>query len=73
MQTDQTDTVARFLRALSPANRDDVQRLPREKQEQMAEAWERYLQDDASLLTLSELDPAAAEHRAAENVIQDLL
>ncbi|MEW2578514.1 hypothetical protein [Streptomyces syringium] len=67
-----TDTVKRFLNALSPASREDVQQMPAEKQEQMAAAWEKYLSDDTSLLTLSELDPPSAEHRAAEHVIQDL-
>ncbi|MFD7234834.1 hypothetical protein ACFWAT_05920 [Streptomyces syringium] len=70
-RTMQTDTVKRFLNALSPASREDVQNMPAEKQEQMAAAWEKYLSDDTSLLTLSELDPPSAEHRAAEHVIQD--
>ncbi|MET7853954.1 hypothetical protein AB0D78_41190 [Streptomyces avermitilis] len=73
MQTDPTDTVARFLHALSPASRDVVRQLPRDQQEMMAAAWEGHLRDDTSLLTLSELDPASAEHQAAERVVQDLL
>ncbi|MCC3775097.1 hypothetical protein [Streptomyces sp. UNOB3_S3] len=67
----QTDTVTRFLHALSPASREDVEQLPREQQEKMAEEWERYLRDDTDLLSLSELDPAVAENRAAEHVIRD--
>ncbi|MFG2386942.1 hypothetical protein [Streptomyces avermitilis] len=73
MQTDSADTVARFLHALSPASREVVRQLPRDQQETLAAAWERDLLDDTSLLTLSELDPASAEHRAAEHVVQDLL
>ncbi|MET8248651.1 hypothetical protein ABZV31_32210 [Streptomyces sp. NPDC005202] len=66
------DTVTRFLHALSPASQERVRELPREKQEQMAQAWERHLSDDTDLLSVSELDPAAAEHQAAEHVVQDL-
>ncbi|MEU2589230.1 hypothetical protein ABZ612_41970 [Streptomyces avermitilis] len=73
MQTDPADTVARFLHALSPASREVVRQLPRDQQETLAAAWERDLLDDTSLLTLSELDPASAEHRAAEHVVRDLL
>ncbi|MEV5242452.1 hypothetical protein AB0K89_25620 [Streptomyces cinnamoneus] len=71
METDQTDTVARFLHALSPASREDVRQLPREQQEKMAGAWEGLLRDDTDLLALSELDPPTAEHRAAEHVVRD--
>ncbi|GAA5705661.1 hypothetical protein AQJ43_35840 [Streptomyces avermitilis] len=73
MQTDPAETVERFLHALSPASREVVRQLPRDQQEMMAASWERHLRDDTSLLTLSELDPASAEHRAAEDVVQDLL
>ena len=66
------DARTRFLHALSPASRERVQQLPGKKQEQMAEAWEEHLRDDTDLMTLSELDPATAEHQAAEHVVQDL-
>ncbi len=65
----ETDTVTRFLHALNPTSREDVRQLPREQQEKMAAAWEDYLRDDTDLLTLSELDPPAAESKAAEHVV----
>ncbi|MEU4213185.1 hypothetical protein AB0F13_24875 [Streptomyces sp. NPDC026206] len=71
MQSDRTDTVTRFLHALSPASREDVQQLPREQQEKMAAEWENHLRDDTDLMSLSELDPATAENRAAEGVARE--
>ncbi|MFI9722125.1 hypothetical protein ACIHFE_21085 [Streptomyces sp. NPDC052396] len=68
----QTDTVSRFLHALSPAHRETVRQLPREQQERLAEQWEGYLSDDTDLLSLSELDPAGAEAAAAAHVVKDL-
>ncbi|GAA2709975.1 MULTISPECIES: hypothetical protein [Streptomyces] len=67
----ETDTVTRFLHALSPASREDVQQLPREEQEKLAATWEDYLRDDTDLLSLSELDPPTAENRAAEHVVRE--
>ncbi|MEU7133314.1 hypothetical protein [Streptomyces sp. NPDC046261] len=71
MPSDQPDTVARFLHALSPASREDVRQLSRDQQEKLAAEWEKHLRDDTDLLALSELDPATAEHRAAEGVAKD--
>ncbi|MEU9303467.1 hypothetical protein [Streptomyces sp. NPDC048269] len=68
-----TDSLTRFLKALAPARREEVQQLPRERQEDMAAAWEKRLADDVSLLTLSELDPHTAESRAAEDVAEESL
>ncbi|KUJ67159.1 hypothetical protein ACZ90_30440 [Streptomyces albus subsp. albus] len=69
----ETDTVTRFLKALSPATREQVAALPAEQQEQLADDWEEVLSDDTSLLSLSELDPPSAEHRAAEQVARAAL
>ncbi|MEU7556632.1 hypothetical protein AB0B01_30690 [Streptomyces sp. NPDC044571] len=63
-----TDPLSRFLQALPPAKREAVEQLPEDRQEAMASEWERRLSDDVSLLTVSELDPHAAEARAAEEV-----
>jgi hypothetical protein len=67
----QTDTVTRFLNALTPASRDSVRQQPRETQEKLAAAWEKYLVDDTDLLSLDELDPHTAEHQAAEHVVKE--
>ncbi|MFC0599807.1 hypothetical protein [Streptomyces palmae] len=69
----ETDTVARFLKALSPATRKEVAALPAEQQRQLADDWEEVLRDDTSLLPVSELDPPNAEHRAAEQVARAAL
>ncbi|MFG2297914.1 hypothetical protein [Streptomyces sp. NPDC048603] len=66
-----TDPVTRFLHALSPASREEAEGLPREEQERMAQAWEGYLRDDTSLLTVDEIDPPMSEHDAAEHVMRD--
>ncbi|MET9961769.1 hypothetical protein ABZ128_22405 [Streptomyces sp. NPDC006326] len=68
-----TDPLSRFLQALPPARREAVEQLPRERQEALAAEWERRLSDDVSLLTVSELDPHAAEARAAEDVAAEAL
>ncbi|MGW0391035.1 hypothetical protein ACWDYJ_09045 [Streptomyces sp. NPDC003042] len=67
------DSLSRFLKALAPARREAVEQLPREQQEAMAAEWEQRLSDDVSLLTLSELDPHAAESRVAEDVTKENL
>jgi hypothetical protein len=55
-----TDTVGRFLHALSPRLREDVERRPREEQQRLADAWETELAEDHDLDTLSELSVPAA-------------
>ncbi|KNB53140.1 hypothetical protein [Streptomyces caatingaensis] len=65
------DELARFLAALSPADREKVQAQPRERQEQLAAAWEAELSEDTDLDTLSELSPAAAADEAAERVVRE--
>ncbi|MEU3557245.1 hypothetical protein [Streptomyces fragilis] len=65
-----TDTVGRFLHALSPEHRADVERRPREEQERLADAWESELADDRDLDTLSELSVPAAESEAAARVMR---
>ncbi|MET8575834.1 hypothetical protein [Streptomyces sp. NPDC005012] len=67
-----TDTVGRFLNALSPEHRRDVERRPREEQERLAEAWEAELAEDHDLDTLSELSVPAAESEAAARVMGKL-
>ncbi|GHF69973.1 hypothetical protein GCM10010218_59140 [Streptomyces mashuensis] len=67
----QTDPVTRFLHALPPESRHDVEQLPRDQQERLADAWEEYLRNDTDLMSLSELDPAKAEHEAAEHVVKN--
>ena len=67
----QTDPLSRFLDVLAPTSRDNVRRLPHETQEEMAARWETYLTDDTDLLSLDELDPHAAEVKAAEHVVKD--
>ncbi|MFI1168823.1 hypothetical protein ACH4UM_36015 [Streptomyces sp. NPDC020801] len=67
------DTIERFLAALDPHHREQVQRLPREEQVRLAAAWEAELQQDTDLDTLSELSPAAAESEAAARVARKLL
>ncbi|MFD7627108.1 hypothetical protein ACFV7Q_13915 [Streptomyces sp. NPDC059851] len=64
------DTVERFLNALSPAHREKVRELPPARQQELADAWERELEKDHDLDTLSELSPAAAEAEAAKRVIE---
>ncbi|MGW0366822.1 hypothetical protein [Streptomyces sp. NPDC002990] len=68
-----TDPLSRFLQALTPTRREAVRQLPRDRQEAMAAEWERRLSDDVSLLTVSELDPHAAEARAAAEVAGEYL
>ncbi|MER6910552.1 hypothetical protein ABT354_02590 [Streptomyces sp. NPDC000594] len=63
------DTVTRFLKSLSPTDRDAVRLLPRDQRERLADAWEEELVEDHDLDTLSELSPPAAESEAARRVI----
>ncbi|MGW6454578.1 hypothetical protein ACWF94_01400 [Streptomyces sp. NPDC055078] len=63
-----TDTVARFLAALSPEHQDEVGKLPADEQERLAAAWEAELAGD-DLDTLDELSPTAAESEAARRVL----
>ncbi|MBW5483582.1 hypothetical protein [Streptomyces bambusae] len=63
------DVVTRFLSALAPADREEVQQRPREEQESLAAAWEDELRDDAELDALDELSPSAAEQEAARRVL----
>ncbi|MEV6734727.1 MULTISPECIES: hypothetical protein [unclassified Streptomyces] len=62
------DELSRFLKALTPARREEIEQLPRERQEELAAAWEAELRDDHALDTLSELSPPAAESEAAKRV-----
>ncbi|GLF99192.1 hypothetical protein [Streptomyces yaizuensis] len=64
------DTVTRFLKALSPEHRAEVERLPREDRERLADAWEAELVKDHDLDILSELSPPAAESEAARRVVE---
>ncbi|MFG1665310.1 hypothetical protein [Streptomyces sp. Y7] len=64
-----TDTVARFLTALDPEQREAVGAKPRQEQERLAAAWERELEADDELDTLDELSPPAAEAEAARRVL----
>ncbi|MFJ3230971.1 hypothetical protein [Streptomyces sp. NPDC086787] len=66
------DTVERFLAALSPHHREEVQRRPREEQERLAGAWEAELLKDTDLDTLDELSPPVAESEAAARVVKGL-
>ena len=63
------DSVARFLAALNPEDRQTVGAEPRDEQERLAAAWERELEADAELDTLDELSPPAAEAEAARRVL----
>ncbi|MEU5128419.1 hypothetical protein [Streptomyces mobaraensis] len=65
------DELPRFLAALSPVSRKKVESQPRERQEQLAAAWEAELSEDTDLDTLSELSPAAAADEAAERVVRE--
>ncbi|MFH8387638.1 hypothetical protein ACH4E7_43295 [Kitasatospora sp. NPDC018058] len=65
------DELQRFLAALSPASLEKVQAQPRERQEQLAAAWETELSEDTDLDTLDELSPDAAADEAAERVVRD--
>jgi hypothetical protein len=67
------DELTRFLDALSPAARQKVRTQPRERQQKLAEAWEKELSEDSDLDTLDEVSPAAAEEEAAERIVRDLL
>ncbi|MEU8791305.1 hypothetical protein [Streptomyces sp. NPDC048643] len=63
------DSVARFLAALTPEDRESVAAGPREEQERLAAAWEEELEGDDELDTLDEVSPAAAEAEAARRVL----
>lgn len=63
------DSVARFLAALNPEDRQAVEAEPREEQERLAAAWESELEADDELDTLDELSPSAAEAEAARRVL----
>ncbi len=65
------DELTRFLAALSPAHLEKVRAQPRERQEQLAAAWETELSEDTDLDTLSELSPAAAADEAAKRVVRE--
>ncbi|MFF5446366.1 hypothetical protein [Streptomyces sp. NPDC012888] len=66
----QTDSLTRFLNALSPEHRQEVSGRPHEQQERLAAAWEAELERDVDLDTLDELSPAAAESEAARRVVE---
>lgn len=66
------DTVERFLAALSPHDREQVQQRPREERERLAAAWEAELVKDTDLDTLDELSPPVAESEAAARVVKGL-
>ncbi|MFF0187753.1 hypothetical protein [Streptomyces sp. NPDC005244] len=63
------DSVARFLAALTPEDREAVSARPREEQERLAAAWEEELEGDDELDTLDEVSPPAAEAEAARRVL----
>ncbi|GGN64873.1 hypothetical protein GCM10011579_034810 [Streptomyces albiflavescens] len=63
------DSVARFLAALGPDDREAVAAKPREEQERLAAAWERELEGDDELDVLDEVSPPAAEAEAARRVL----
>lgn len=67
------DELTRFLAALSPASRVKVREQPRERQAQLAEAWEAELNEDTDLDTLDEVSPVAAEDEASERVVRKFL
>lgn len=64
------DSVARFLAALAPEDRETVVARPGEEQERLAAAWERELEGDDELDVLDELSPPAAEAEAARRVLR---
>ncbi|WP_328443717.1 hypothetical protein OG780_01145 [Streptomyces sp. NBC_00386] len=64
------DSVARFLAALNPEDRQTVDAAPRDEQERLAAAWESELEADTELDTLDELSPPAAEAEAARRVLE---
>lgn len=64
------DSVARFLAALAPEDRQAVVARPGEEQERLAAAWERELEGDDELDVLDELSPPAAEAEAARRVLR---
>lgn len=64
------DSVARFLAALAPEDRQVVVARPGEEQERLAAAWERELEGDDELDVLDELSPPAAEAEAARRVLR---
>ncbi|MFF0141855.1 hypothetical protein ACFYRN_36020 [Streptomyces sp. NPDC005227] len=63
------DSVARFLAALPPEDREAVTARPGEEQERLAAAWEEELEGDDELDTLDEVSPPAAEAEAARRVL----
>ncbi|MFE9255254.1 hypothetical protein [Streptomyces sp. NPDC006879] len=65
------DHVDRFLNALSAASREKLRHRDPERLRTMAAEWERRLEVDQGLMEVDELDPAAAEHRAAESVFAE--
>ncbi|MFF3891551.1 hypothetical protein [Streptomyces sp. NPDC001914] len=64
------DSVARFLAALNPEDRQTVDAAPPDEQERLAAAWEAELEADDELDTLDELSPPAAEAEAARRVLE---
>lgn len=54
------DSVARFLAALAPEDRQAVVARPGEEQERLAAAWERELEGDDELDVLDELSPCGS-------------
>ncbi|MGW6143029.1 hypothetical protein ACWFRM_24025 [Streptomyces sp. NPDC055144] len=64
------DSVARFLAALSPEDRETVVARPGEELERLAAAWERELEGDDELDVLDEVSPPAAEAEAARRVLR---
>ncbi|MFE2992854.1 hypothetical protein [Streptomyces sp. NPDC059262] len=64
------DSLARFLAALAPEDRQSVTARPREEQERLAAAWERELEGDDELDVLDELSPPEAEAEAARRVLR---
>ncbi|MFB7714025.1 hypothetical protein ACFVZD_47275 [Streptomyces sp. NPDC058287] len=64
------ESVARFLAALAPEDREAVVARPGEEQERLAAAWERELEGDDELDVLDELSPPAAEAEAARRVLR---
>ncbi|MFD6490775.1 hypothetical protein ACFV99_01320 [Streptomyces sp. NPDC059944] len=63
------DSVARFLAALTPEDKEAVSARPGEEQERLAAAWEEELEGDDELDTLDEVSPPAAEAEAARRVL----
>ncbi|MCX5321064.1 hypothetical protein [Streptomyces sp. NBC_00120] len=64
------DSVARFLAALAPEDREIVVARSGEEQERLAAAWERELEGDDELDVLDEVSPPAAEAEAARRVLR---